>query len=111
MERQPRRALTRAFLRSLERIITPREGAGLKHGAMDAAAIIEALAPFPRGGIAQLPTPLEPAPGLAAELGLSALAVKRDDRTSPRYGGNKVRKLDFLLGQALAEGRRAEVTF
>ncbi|MDI6712840.1 MAG: pyridoxal-phosphate dependent enzyme, partial [Anaerosomatales bacterium] len=78
---------------------------------MDAAAIIEALAPFPRGGIAQLPTPLEPAPGLAAELGLSALAVKRDDRTSPRYGGNKVRKLDFLLGQALAEGRRAVVTF
>lgn len=78
---------------------------------MDADALIDALSRFPRAGIAQLPTTLEPAPGLAAELGLSALAVKRDDRTSPRYGGNKVRKLDFLLGQALADGRRAVVTF
>lgn len=81
------------------------------HGCMDAVTLIDVLARFPRAGIAKLPTPLESASRLAAELGLAALAIKRDDRTSPRYGGNKVRKLDFLLGQALAEGRRAVVTF
>jgi D-cysteine desulfhydrase len=36
--------------------------------------------------------------------------VKRDDRTNPIYGGNKVRKLEFLLGDARARGRRAVVT-
>jgi D-cysteine desulfhydrase len=46
------------------------------------------------------PTPLEPAPALAAELGLEALWLKREDRSSPRYGGNKVRGLEFLLAGA-----------
>jgi 1-aminocyclopropane-1-carboxylate deaminase/D-cysteine desulfhydrase-like pyridoxal-dependent ACC family enzyme len=50
--------------------------------------------------------PLE-VPGAA----IGRLLVKRDDLTSPAYGGNKVRKLDFLLGKAQASGRRAVVTF
>jgi len=37
--------------------------------------------------------------------------IKRDDLTSPLYGGNKVRKLEFLLGRALAEKRTAVITF
>lgn len=46
------------------------------------------------------PTPLEPAPGLAGALRVAALSVKREDRSSPRYGGNKVRGLEFLLAAA-----------
>ncbi len=65
-------------------------------------------AALPLAGIAALPTPVEP---LDVELDAAALSVKRDDLTSARYGGNKVRKLDFLLGEALAGGRRAVVTF
>src|SRR2546427_3412566 len=54
-----------------------------------------ALAPCSLG---QWPTPLEPVPPpLARALGLEALWVKREDRSSPRYGGNKVRGLEFLL--------------
>ena len=37
--------------------------------------------------------------------------MKRDDLTSQRYGGNKVRKLEFLLGEAVAKERRAVITF
>lgn len=46
------------------------------------------------------PTPLEHAPGLARVLGASALWVKREDRSSGRCGGNKVRGLEFLLAGA-----------
>lgn len=66
-------------------------------------------ATLPVAGIATLPTPLEP---LAIEGVTGAeLSVKRDDLTNAVYGGNKVRKLDLLLGKALAEGRRAVITF
>lgn len=61
--------------------------------------------------IATLPTPFETLDELASELGIGGLGVKRDDLTSRLYGGNKVRKLDFLLGQAIAEERRAVITF
>ena len=37
--------------------------------------------------------------------------IKRDDLSSPLYGGNKIRKLEFLLGRALAEDRKAVMTF
>ena len=48
------------------------------------------------------PTPLEGAPALAADLGLAELWLKREDRSSPRYGGSKVRGLEFLLAGAPA---------
>jgi D-cysteine desulfhydrase len=52
------------------------------------------------------PTPLEPAPRLAAAVGLAAgaLWVKRDDLTGLGGGGNKVRKLQYTCAQALAAG-------
>src|SRR5256885_16525448 len=57
-----------------------------------------ALAPCSLG---QWPTPLEPVPpALARALDLEALWVKREDRSSPRYGGNKGRGLEFLLAGA-----------
>lgn len=50
-----------------------------------------------------LPTPLDEAPRLSAELGVRLL-VKRDDLTGLALGGNKVRKLDFLLRDAIEKG-------
>lgn len=71
-------------------------------------------AALPRVELVDAPTPVAGAAGMlpvGEELGIASLAVKRDDLTSARYGGNKVRKLEFLLGQALAEDRRAVITF
>jgi D-cysteine desulfhydrase len=58
------------------------------------------------------PTPLEPAPRLAAALGLGEddLWIKRDDLIGLGGGGNKVRKLERLLAAALAEGADTLVT-
>lgn len=58
----------------------------------------------PRVRLAQLPTPLEEAPRLAAVLGLSAFRVKRDDCTGLAMGGNKARKLEYLVADALSAG-------
>jgi len=47
------------------------------------------------------PTPLERATTLGSAVGIAELTVKREDRSSVRYGGNKVRGLEFLLAGAL----------
>jgi L-cysteate sulfo-lyase len=67
------------------------------------------LAKFPRARFAHLPTPLEPAPRLSAELGVD-LWIKRDDCTGLAGGGNKTRKLEFLLGEALEQGADTLIT-
>ncbi len=61
---------------------------------------------IPHVELGDLPTPVESLDELGAEVGIDQLWVKRDDLTSSLYGGNKVRKLEFLLGHAKAEGRR-----
>lgn len=58
----------------------------------------------PRVGLAELPTPVERLDALGDHLGVPNLYVKRDDRTGTLYGGNKVRKLEFLLAEALDRG-------
>jgi L-cysteate sulfo-lyase len=58
------------------------------------------LARFPRVRLAHLPTPLEPLPRLSQALGVD-LWIKRDDATGLAGGGNKTRKLEFLLGAAM----------
>lgn len=58
-----------------------------------------------------LPTPLEKQPTLAKTLQLETLLVKRDDASGKLFGGNKVRKLEFLLGQATAEQANHVVTW
>ena len=68
-------------------------------------------AALPVAGIANLPTPLEPLSVETIAPVADGLWVKRDDLTNPVYGGNKVRKLDLLLGTALDEGRRTVITF
>ena len=57
----------------------------------------QGLARFPRLGLAHLPTPLEPLRRLSAFLGGPRLWVKREDATGLGFGGNKLRKLDFVL--------------
>ncbi len=59
---------------------------------------------LPRLNIAQLPTPIEPLPRLSAELAGPNLFVKRDDQTGLAFGGNKTRKLEFLLADARQQG-------
>ena len=61
--------------------------------------------------LATLPTPLEIHRG--SDLGLSVrhMMIKRDDKSGRAYGGNKVRKLEFLLGEALRVGAHGVVTF
>ena len=68
------------------------------------------LARFPRVRFAHLPTPLEPMPNLTRLLGGPQLFVKRDDCTGLATGGNKTRKLEFLIGDALARGADTVIT-
>ncbi len=59
---------------------------------------------IPRVPLTALPTPLDEAPRLAARLGLRKLLIKRDDCTTLGMGGNKARKLEFLMADALGQG-------
>lgn len=59
---------------------------------------------IPHAELGQFPTPVEKLDELGEEVGVESLYVKRDDQSGTVYGGNKVRKLEFLLGEALAEG-------
>ncbi|MBA2662980.1 MAG: pyridoxal-phosphate dependent enzyme [Bradymonadaceae bacterium] len=54
--------------------------------------------------LGQFPTPVAPLERLGSEFGIPNLFVKRDDLSGTLYGGNKVRKLEFLLGDAKAQG-------
>ena len=64
----------------------------------------------PRVALAHLPTPLELLPRLSAELGGPEIWVKRDDCTGLATGGNKARKLEYLMGAAIAEGFDTVIT-
>lgn len=66
---------------------------------------------LPRHALTALPTPVHALDRLARARGLGGLWVKRDDQSGPLYGGNKPRKLEWLLGAAQARGRRALLTF
>ena len=66
---------------------------------------------LPRHALNALPTPVAPLTAIARARGLGEVWVKRDDRTCELYGGNKPRKLEWLLGAALRRGRRSVITF
>ena len=69
-----------------------------------AADLVARLKAFPRVGLGHYPTPLEPLPNLTRHLGGPRLWVKREDCSGVGFGGNKLRKLDFVLTEALARG-------
>ena len=62
------------------------------------------MACMPRISLGEWPTPVRRARGLEEARGLPALYIKRDDLSSSVYGGNKVRKLEFTLADALRRG-------
>lgn len=65
---------------------------------------------IPRLRLAHLPTPIELLPRLSAELHGPRIWIKRDDLTGVGLGGNKVRKLEYLLAEAQANGARTLIT-
>ncbi|MBG6205134.1 L-cysteate sulfo-lyase [Labrenzia sp. EL_13] len=65
---------------------------------------------FPRVDLCHQPTPIEAMPRLSAHLGGPQLFIKRDDCTGLATGGNKTRKLEFLMGEALREGADIVIT-
>lgn len=68
------------------------------------------LARFPRIKLAHLPTPLEHLPRLSEHLGGPEIYVKRDDCTGLASGGNKTRKLEFLMADAVEQGADTIIT-
>lgn len=68
------------------------------------------MSSIPRLRFAHLPTPVEEMPRLSALLGGPRLLVKRDDQTGLAFGGNKTRKLEFLLGEGQAHGARTLIS-
>jgi D-cysteine desulfhydrase len=69
------------------------------------------LAKFPRRGYVQTPTPLEALPNFSRALGDKVrIYIKRDDLLPGCAGGNKTRKLDFCIADALAKGADTLVT-
>jgi D-cysteine desulfhydrase family pyridoxal phosphate-dependent enzyme len=65
---------------------------------------------MPRLELASTPTALQEAPRLAHELGLDRLLIKRDDNTGLALGGNKARKLEYLVADAVAGGTDVLIT-
>ena len=72
--------------------------------------LLQTLERFPRLPLAQYPTPLEHLPRLSAQLKREVF-IKRDDGLGPALGGNKTRKLEYLLAEARGRGARKVVTF
>ena len=71
-------------------------------------AALDCIKPY---GLGHWPTPLEPLDRLSEELGGPRVWVKRDDCSGLGHGGNKTRKLEYLISDALAQGADAVVTF
>jgi D-cysteine desulfhydrase/L-cysteate sulfo-lyase len=67
------------------------------------AELLDRLALLPRVRLAQTPTPLVEMKRLSSSLGGPRILFKRDDLTGAGLGGNKVRKLEYVIGRALAE--------
>lgn len=68
------------------------------------------LSRYPRVALAHLPTPLEFLPRLTEHLGGPKVWVKRDDCTGLATGGNKTRKLEFLMADACGQGADTVIT-
>jgi len=71
--------------------------------------VLQSKLPFIELGL--MPTPVQQLNGLAEALSLANLWIKRDDLSAGDYGGNKIRKLEFLLADARQMGRLHIITF
>ena len=66
---------------------------------------------LPYVSLGEFPTPVQKLDKLGRDLGMSNLYIKRDDLSAQLYGGNKPRKLEFLLGNALRANAKEIMTF
>ena len=73
-------------------------------------SLLAKLHSYPRISLAEYPTPLDHMPNLSQELGRD-LYIKRDDQIGPGMGGNKTRKLEYLLADAKQKGAKKVATF
>lgn len=78
---------------------------------MTTAALSAKTAAFPRVELIHRPTPFRRLDRLSAELGGPAIYIKRDDLTGLAFGGNKSRKLEYILGDVLAKKADAVITW
>ena len=72
--------------------------------------IIDRLSSYPRCHLAHLPTPLERMSRLSKTTGMN-LMIKRDDQTGLALGGNKVRKLEYVMADVLAQNADCMITW
>src|SRR3546814_15888578 len=73
-------------------------------------AVVLQLSKYPRVRLGHFPTPLEFMPNLTRLLGGPNIYIKRDDCTGLATGGNKTRKLEFLVAQAIEQGADTLIT-
>ena len=66
---------------------------------------------LPYVALGEFPTPVQKLERMGKDMGLNHLYIKRDDLSGEVYGGNKTRKLEFLLGNALSAGAKEVLTF
>ncbi len=66
---------------------------------------------LPHVSLGEFPTPIEELKRLGNQLGIDHLYIKRDDLSGELYGGNKPRKLEFTLGDAVRSGAKEVMTF
>jgi 1-aminocyclopropane-1-carboxylate deaminase/D-cysteine desulfhydrase-like pyridoxal-dependent ACC family enzyme len=66
---------------------------------------------LPYVALGSLPTSIDKAAALGNAIGVPELYIKRDDLSGEAYGGSKIRKLEFLLGDAKRAGKGTVVTF
>ncbi len=73
---------------------------------------IERFSAIPHLNYGVYPTPIEEAPRFRQALGRNAprIFIKRDDLTGPGFGGNKVRKLEYVMAKAVADGAEVAIT-
>ena len=74
------------------------------------ADVLSRLEKFPHTSLALLPTPMQQLRNLGSHIGVPGLWMKRDDLTGLEGGGNKTRKLEYIVGDALASGADMLVT-
>ena len=65
---------------------------------------------FPRVPLGVFPTPLDPCPRLSEAIGPVEIYVKRDDLTGLAFGGNKVRHIEYVFGDAIQRGATAIIS-
>ena len=66
---------------------------------------------MPHVHLGEFPTPIKHLKAAGKEIGIDSLYLKDDGSSGRKYGGNKIRKLEFLLGDALRRGAKNVLTF